>query len=66
MNLAITMAALATLASATAQIQTRYEVATIPRTPRDLHNRYSDIFVHGNRNAASHRWSTCAAAWKSS
>ncbi|KAL9186736.1 hypothetical protein ACHAXT_010456 [Thalassiosira profunda] len=27
-------------------------------TVRDLHNEYRNIFRHGNRNAASHRWAT--------
>jgi len=27
-------------------------------TTRDLHREYSNIFKYGNRNAASHRWST--------
>lgn len=27
-------------------------------TPNDLFNEYSNIFRHGNRNAASHRWAT--------
>jgi len=27
-------------------------------TPRDLHREYNNIFRHGNRNAASHLWST--------
>ncbi len=28
------------------------------QTVRDLHREYSNIFRYGNRNAASHRWST--------
>ena len=28
------------------------------QTPQDLHREYSAIFHHGNRNAASHRWTT--------
>ena len=28
------------------------------RTVRDLHSEYRNIFLHGNRNAASHRWAT--------
>lgn len=28
------------------------------QTPRDLHNEYHNIFRHGNRNAASHLWSS--------
>jgi len=28
------------------------------KTVRDLHNEYNNIFRHGNRNAASHLWST--------
>jgi hypothetical protein len=28
------------------------------RTVRDLHRQYNNIFKYGNRNAASHRWST--------
>merc|ERR1719160_2497340 len=28
------------------------------RTARDLHQEYHNIFRHGNRNAASHLWST--------
>lgn len=29
-----------------------------PSTVEDLHQQYSNIFQYGNRNAASHRWST--------
>lgn len=28
------------------------------RTVHDLHSEYRNIFLHGNRNAASHRWAT--------
>lgn len=36
------------------------EVATAwaGETVRDLHREYPNIFKHGNRNAASHRWAT--------
>mmetsp|Transcript_36387 Transcript_36387/g.111560 ORF Transcript_36387/g.111560 Transcript_36387/m.111560 type:complete len:278 (+) Transcript_36387:578-1411(+) len=34
------------------------EVSVVPRTPRELHQQYSMVFQHGNRNAASHRWSS--------
>jgi len=30
----------------------------VPASPRELHQRYGDIFRHGNRNAASHLWTT--------
>ena len=30
----------------------------VPAGPRELHQRYSEIFRYGNRNAASHLWTT--------
>ena len=27
-------------------------------TVQDLHREYNNVFRHGNRNAASHRWAT--------
>lgn len=38
------------------------EIVPVPvwngKTGRDLHGEYNNIFKHGNRNAASHLWST--------
>ena len=30
----------------------------VPAGPRELHQRYSEIFRYGNRNAASHLWTS--------
>ena len=33
-------------------------LADVPAGPRELHQRYSEIFRYGNRNAASHLWTS--------
>jgi len=30
----------------------------VPASPRELHQRYGEVFKYGNRNAASHLWTT--------
>jgi hypothetical protein len=54
---------LTTAAAAAASINSRRrsKEVIIPwkgQSVRDLHREYSNIFKYGNRNAASHRWST--------
>ena len=48
------------LEGSTAQLtpQTQVDVPWHGETHRDFHNEYANIFIHGNRNAASHRWTS--------
>ena len=51
------LAACATVAAAnTLELEVRD--VDVPAGPRELHQRYSEIFRYGNRNAASHLWTS--------
>ena len=54
------VAACAAVAAANNSLELVRDVAfeDVPAGPRELHQRYSDIFRYGNRNAASHLWTT--------
>ena len=54
------VAACATVAAANNSLELVRDVALedVPAGPRELHQRYSEIFRYGNRNAASHLWTT--------
>merc|ERR1711907_197685 len=62
MQLKHTIFAVATLIILAQPVRPDMPVAPVPvwhgSTPRDLHMEYNNIFRHGNRNAASHLWST--------
>ena len=50
----------AAVAAATNNLELVQDVALedVPAGPRELHQRYSEIFRYGNRNAASHLWTS--------
>ena len=54
------VAACATVAAANNSLELVRDVALedVPAGPRELHQRYSEIFRYGNRNAASHLWTS--------
>ena len=54
------VAACAALAAANNSLELVRDVALedVPAGPRELHQRYSEIFRYGNRNAASHLWTS--------
>ena len=54
------VAACAAVAAANNSLELVRDVALedVPTGPRELHQRYSEIFRYGNRNAASHLWSS--------
>ena len=54
------VAACAAVAAANNSLELVRDVALedVPAGPRELHQRYSEIFRYGNRNAASHLWTS--------
>ena len=54
------VATCAAVAAATNSLELVRDVALedVPAGPRELHQRYSEIFRYGNRNAASHLWTS--------
>ena len=51
------VAACATVAAAN-NLELEVRDVDVPAGPRELHQRYSEIFRYGNRNAASHLWTS--------
>ena len=52
----VIVAAAAVAAANTLELEVRD--VDVPAGPRELHQRYSEIFRYGNRNAASHLWTS--------
>ena len=52
----VIVAAAAVAAANTMELEVRD--IDVPAGPRELHQRYSEIFRYGNRNAASHLWTS--------
>lgn len=52
----VLVAAAAVAAGNTLELEVRD--VDVPAGPRELHQRYSEIFRYGNRNAASHLWTS--------
>ena len=55
-QLIVIVAAAAVAAGNTLELEVRD--VDVPAGPRELHQRYSEIFRYGNRNAASHLWTS--------
>ena len=55
-QLIVIVAAAAVAAANTLELEVRD--VDVPAGPRELHQRYSEIFRYGNRNAASHLWTS--------